>query len=682
MKIEITEVETPRPTSSRRPNRQNVARFVMPGEEPPATVLVMPTEAPPARPARPAATSVAIAASQPPVEAPAPAAPLPPAAAVVAASPASVARVERADYQARPATAQRQDVAQHQGAAPHQAATLVHHEAAGAPSAAQQVAHVQPRPTPDDEPIEITDPSDEAPALPPAGEPAEAGAADDAPPPLDNVQPGQVSPPARPRPAGVNGPDKESPQFEVIDHTRDIEVTLRRNKLLRTKVDIYRTAVVDQRVCNVVQYTPREVSIIGNALGATHVTFWFEDETRRPVTYLVKVVPDPEVSQRRERQFQIFEDIINELFPDSKVHLVPVADKLLVKGEAKDAEEATQILAIIRGNAVYGRGGGLWGGGGGVADGIAAEPLVGQQDASRVPATQVINMLRVPGIQQVMLRVKIAELNRSTARKFAVDLDMRIDGGKLIIQSLLGAMSGSAASIIGHFDSNQINFGIHYLEQEGVIKLLSEPTLVTMSGKPASFVAGGEFAVPTTVGVAGAAAVTNDFRAFGAIITFLPIVIDKDRIRLQVSPEFSKVNSSLSVNNIPGLNTRAVTTTIEMREGQTLAIAGLLEDTMTASLSGNIPFLWRWLGLRNISREESELIILVTPELVHAMEPEQTPPLPGFDVTEPTWFQFFVKGMLEGTPTVENRSTVWPRLHKRYRAGGSSMTSGPFGHGQ
>jgi pilus assembly protein CpaC len=665
MKIELTEVETPRLTSSRRPNRQNTARFVMPGEEPPATVLVMPTEAPPARPARPAATSIAIAASQPAVEAPAPA-------------PAAVAR---ADYQARPATTHKQNSVQRPSAPPHQASSLVHHEAAGAPSAARQVAHVQPRPIPDDEPIEIVDPSDEAPGLPPAAEPAPAGA-DDAPPPLDNVQPGQVTPPARPRPAGANGPDKDSPQFEVIDHTRDIEVTLRRSKLLRTKVDIYRTAVVDQRVCNVVQYTPREVSIIGNALGATHVTFWFEDETRRPVTYLVKVVPDPEVSQRRERQYQIFEDIINELFPDSKVHLVPVADKLLVKGEAKDAEEATQILAIIRGNAVYGRGGGLWGGGGGVADGIAAEPLVGQQDASRVPATQVINMLRVPGIQQVMLRVKIAELNRSTARKFAVDLDMRIDGGKLIIQSLLGAMSGSAASIIGHFDSRQINFGIHYLEQEGVIKLLSEPTLVTMSGKPASFVAGGEFAVPTTVGVAGAAAVTNDFRAFGAIITFLPIVIDKDRIRLQVSPEFSKVNSSLSVNNIPGLNTRAVTTTIEMREGQTLAIAGLLEDTMTASLSGNIPFLWRWLGLRNIAREESELIILVTPELVHAMEPEETPPLPGFDVTEPTWFQFFVKGMLEGTPTVENRSTVWPRLHKRYRAGGSSMTSGPFGHGQ
>lgn len=656
----------------------------------------MPTEPPPARSAKPEGTSLAVTST------PAPAAPAPPSPATRVAAPTSARptaspsataanKLNLADAIPAGATAPRAPIAaaaavEHAnfdaGATSDRENVILVHEVGGqTPRLTLQVNHTQPRPTLDDDPIEVVqDPSDEAPALPPRGaEPAPA----DVPPPLDNVRPKQVTPPARPRRPDDGGAEAEPPNFEVIDHTRDLDVTLRRSKLLRTKVDIYRTAVADERVCDVVQYTPREVSIIGNALGATHVTFWFEDESRRPVTYLVKVVPDPEVSQRRERQYQIFEDIINELFPDSKVHLVPVADKLLVKGEAKDAEEATQILAIIRGNAVYGGGmAGPFSGGAGVVEGIAADPIVGQEDASKVPATKVINMLRVPGIQQVMLRVKIAELSRSAARKFAVDLDMRIDGGKLIIQSLLGAMSGSAASIIGHFDSNQINFGIHYLEQEGVVKLLSEPTLVTMSGKPASFVAGGEFAVPTTVGVAGAAAVTNDFRAFGAIITFLPIVIDKDRIRLQVSPEFSKVNSSLTVNNIPGLNTRAVTTTIEMREGQTLAIAGLLEDTMTANLSGNIPFLWRWLGLRNITREETELIILVTPELVHPMEPEETPPLPGFDVTEPTWFQFFVKGMLEGTPTVENRSTVWPRLHKRYRAGGSSMTSGPFGHGQ
>ena len=83
-----------------------------------------------------------------------------------------------------------------------------------------------------------------------------------------------------------------------------------------------------------------------------------------------------------------------------------------------------------------------------------------------------------------------------------------------------------------------------------------------------------------------------------------------------------------------------------------------------------------------MTRNETELIILVTPELVHPMDPEEVPPLPGFDVTEPTNKQFYLHGDIEGNPTMDYRSTVWPRLKKRYKAGGPAMTSGPFGHGQ
>ena len=115
-------------------------------------------------------------------------------------------------------------------------------------------------------------------------------------------------------------------------------------------------------------------------------------------------------------------------------------------------------------------------------------------------------------------------------------------------------------------------------------------------------------------------------------------------------------------------------------EGQTLAIAGLLEDDYKATNVGDLPFLAKVFGRRNAARNETELIILVTPELVHPMEPEEVPPLPGFDVTEPTNAEFFLCGDLEGYPTRDYRSTVWPRLKKRY--GGPAMTSGPFGHGQ
>ena len=499
--------------------------------------------------------------------------------------------------------------------------------------------------------------------------------------------PDQTPPPRRPRP-GVPGTPMDmgagDAVLEVVDSTKDLTVTVRRSKLIRTRFDIYRAAVVDTGVCDVVQFTPREVSIIGRGQGATHVTFWFEDGKHKPVTYLVRVVPDPEVQQRREEQYTVLEEVLAEMFPDSKVRLIPVSDKLIVKGQAKGAAEAAQILAIIRGQT--GVSGNRGDRGNTVIDGRASDPIVTEASERRLPVSDVINMLRVPGVQQVALRVKIAELNRTAARGFGVDIDavFRAGSGTLAIQSLLNFAAGgeTATSILGSFSNDDIQFGIRYLQQKGVIRVISEPTLVTMSGREASFIAGGEFAVPTTVGVGGASAVTTDFRAFGAIINFLPIVLDKDHIRLQVSPEFSKVNEDLAVDGTPGLDTRSVTTTVELREGQTLAIAGLLEDTTEGDRVSDLPLIGHLVGRRNMKRTETELIIIVTPELVHPMDPEEVPPLPGFDVTEPNDGEFFIQGRLEGRPTINHRSTVWPSLRRRYQSGGDSMISGPFGHGQ
>jgi pilus assembly protein CpaC len=291
-------------------------------------------------------------------------------------------------------------------------------------------------------------------------------------------------------------------------------------------------------------------------------------------------------------------------------------------------------------------------------------------------------------VQQVALKVKIADLNRTAARGFGIDVNAAIDfsdsveGSRLFLASLLNASASGGTSLITTFSGDEVSLGIRYLQERGVVKLLSEPTLVTLSGRPATFIAGGEFAVPTVVGSVGLNAVTTDFRAFGAIISFLPTIVDKDRIRLQVAPEFSQLNRDLAVAGTPGLNVRAATTTVEMREGQTLAIAGLMEDSYKATNIGDLPGLAKIFGRRDTSRSETELIILVTPELVQPMEPEEVPPLPGFDITEPTACEFFFCGEIEGNPTRDYRSTVWPRLRKRYGMGGPAMTSGPFGHGQ
>jgi pilus assembly protein CpaC len=500
--------------------------------------------------------------------------------------------------------------------------------------------------------------------------------------------PPAAQPPAvlAPMPAGpAIGPLPAGSPFEAVTESGTVTLRVRRSLLMRTKVDIYRTAVVDESICDIVQFTPREISLIGRAQGSTHVTFWFDDPAQPPLTYLVKVEPDADAIKRDEYKYQMLEDLVNEMFPDSKIRLVVLADKLLVKGQAKDSEEAAQIMTIVRTqgqSGAYGVGGGLIGVGDTAATGVIPAAAAGQ--LANQPAYQIVNMLRVPGVQQVALRVKIAELNRSSARGFGVNVETNIEfgdavnGSKLLLASLLNTQGST--SVIADISGDDASLGIRYLQQHGVVRLLSEPTLVTLSGKPATFVAGGEFAVPTVVGSVGLNAVTTDFRAFGAIISFLPTVVDKDRVRLQVAPEFSQINNSLTVGGTPGLNVRSATTTVEMREGQTLAIAGLLEDNYKASNVGDLPFLAKIFGRRDTSRNETELIILVTPELVHPMEPEEVPPLPGFDVTEPTNAEFFLHGDIEGHPSREYRSTVWPRLKKRY--GGPAMTSGPFGHGQ
>jgi len=481
--------------------------------------------------------------------------------------------------------------------------------------------------------------------------------------------------------------------FQVIEDTGEMSVMVRRSKLLRTKSDVYRVATVDESICEVVQFTPRELSIIGKSQGATHVTFWFDDPKADPVTYLVKVTPDVAEVKKVEDAYKLLEDVINEMYPDSKITLSVVADKVIVKGQAKDSEEAFQIITLIRGQGGNGNnmGGGFGGGGfgGSLNEGIAAPVLsdsaVGNNRRSNL---QVINMLRVPGVQQVALRVKIAELNRTAARNFGASISGEIplngntNGAAMFLNAITGTSGQTAPTLLTRFDGDNIQVGMNLLQQQGVIKLLGEPTLVTMSGRPATFIAGGEFAVPTIVGSAGLNAVTTDFRAYGAIISFLPTVVDKDRIRLEVSPEFSQINANLTVNNIPGLRTRSATTTVEMREGQSLAIAGLLEDSMTGNSSGDIPFLAQIFGKRSMQRSETELLILVSPELVHPMDAEEVPPLPGFDVQEPNNKQFFFKGQLEGNPTQDYRSTVWPRLKKRYGSDGPAMTSGPFGHGK
>ncbi|OYW19970.1 MAG: hypothetical protein B7Z55_07975, partial [Planctomycetales bacterium 12-60-4] len=318
---------------------------------------------------------------------------------------------------------------------------------------------------------------------------------------------------------------------EVVSAELEIKVTRRRSKILRLKQDVFRVAVADPSILDFVAFGTREVEIIGKETGSTSVTLWTGDEQApQLLSLLVTVVKDDAVDQQRRLEYAELESMLNELFPNSRTQLIPIADKLIVRGQARDEQEATQIMSVIRENSDQigigqGNSGNL------TVSGTAAQPF---PDASQLPISSVINMLAIPGEKQVLLKVRIAELKRSAFRQLGADVDFNIN--EFFLASALG--SGGNAIFSGTFNDGSFNIVLRALMNNGSAKILAEPNLVTLSGQPATFLSGGEFAVPTVVGVGGAQAATTTFKGFGTAIAFTPTVLDKDRVRLQVSPSF------------------------------------------------------------------------------------------------------------------------------------------------
>src|SRR5206468_7402762 len=177
------------------------------------------------------------------------------------------------------------------------------------------------------------------------------------------------------------------------------------------------------------------------------------------------------------------------------------------------------------------------------------------------------------------------------------------------------------------------------LRSNNLLRILAEPNLVAMSGQEASFLAGGEFPVPVPQsGTGGGSTITIDYREFGVRLRFVPIVLGNGKIRLKMTPEVSDLDFSspltIQGSKIPIVNKRTVTTTVELADGQTFAIAGLLNHTVNSSrdgtpLLGDLPILGTLFRSTRYERNETELVVLVTPKLVEAMNPNQVPPRPG-----------------------------------------------------
>lgn len=458
-----------------------------------------------------------------------------------------------------------------------------------------------------------------------------------------------------------------------------LQVIHRRSQLVKTHKRISRFAWSDPSILDIVQYTDHDFGILATNLGSTDLWIWFEEEegvdgkppteSKMPLMYNISVVRDPDVEDRRKIDYGRVERLLKVLYPNSNIYLIPLTNRVIVRGQARDPEEASRIMGIVRsevmaeeatnryGNGGYGNGisnagfatgygAGIYGGANGIGNNNGMG--IGNTDFSGF----IVNELQVPGEFQVSVRVRFAELNRTQLRRMGVDWTTIFNDAQHVITSSMGAVP----VLSGVFSNGEITVLLDALAQNGSSRIITDTNLVTLSGRPAAFLSGGEFAVPTTVGVNGVGAATTTFRGFGTSVIVVPTVIDADLFRLQIVPEISKINSSNAVGGIPGLNVSRVQTQVELREGQTIVLGGLFGRTESASntripLLGEIPIVGEYLfHTKRATEDENELIMLATPEIVRAMDAEQVPPLPGHYVTHPDDFDFYKYNRIEGNP--------------------------------
>lgn len=442
----------------------------------------------------------------------------------------------------------------------------------------------------------------------------------------------------------------------------DLEIIERRSQLVVTRSNVVRMAIGDQSIIDIVQYSPKEFSIIGMGRGATTLTLWFEGE-QEPLIYTIRTIRDPSLNKQRELDYGQLERRIAEMYPNSKVYLIPFSWKIVVRGQARDQEEASHILNIIRGEVINQNGGmlgglvttnggpggyGYGGGAGGVGDFGA-----GGWGGNNLWSSFIINELRVPGEYQINLRVRVAELSRSQLDRAGVDMNILFSNARQAVRTSMGGLAGTLSGV---FENGEIGVFLDYLSTNGTAKILTEPQMTVLSGRSARLLSGGEYAVPTVVGVGGASGTTTSFRGFGTSLMATPTVVDRDLIRISIIAEYSALNDANNSSGILGTDTRRIQTEVEMREGQTLAMAGLLSHGTKVEVSripllGDIPVIGALLfTTKTSSQEENELLVLMTPEIVRPMDPHEVPPVPGSEVTKPSHDEFWKYNMTEGQP--------------------------------
>jgi pilus assembly protein CpaC len=410
--------------------------------------------------------------------------------------------------------------------------------------------------------------------------------------------------------------------------SRSLSLPRGKSAIIDLPVDARDVLVSNPAVADAVLRTPRRIYVLGQQAGQTDAVF-FDGAGRQILSLNIRV----------DQSTDALAETVKRLVPGSDVTVEAVADSVVLTGQVASSADSDKVQRL-------------------------AERYVGKPEL-------VLNMLSVRGGDQVMLKVRVVEMQRSVIKQFGVDVNALVGSltnGSLIFNKaatygINGSLLGGVATGYTEVDPTKNVAGtLQAFERVGLVRTLAEPNLTAVSGESAKFLAGGEFPVPTGRDRDGNVMIT--FKPFGVGLGFTPVVMSGGRISLKISTEVSELTNQGAfvldkTFTIPALNVRRAETTVEMPSGGALMIAGMLQERMKQNLDkvpgvGSIPVLGTLLTSRDFQNDETELVVIVEPYLVGATSPDKLQtPVDGLRIED------------------DAQALLFGRLNKAYRPGKS-----------
>ena len=460
---------------------------------------------------------------------------------------------------------------------------------------------------------------------------------------------------------------------------QSMEVPLYKSRVVLLDSPAARVSVGNPDIADILILRSTQLYVLGKDLGTTNVLLWDRNDILIG-TLNVEVTHD----------LQSLKEKLYRLLPDEKIEVHSAQRNIILAGRVSNLSNMNAALRIAQGYFAQ------------LGAAVQTETFELEQGRSTredKSVGQVINLMSVSGVQQVMLEVKVAEISRTELKRLDVRFNAIFQGSS---QWKWGGVNGGATfpdaifepgsvrvpvfdntapfgPVIDEFAPNDLliqdkgffasflsqnalfNLAFDAAKENGLAKILAEPTLVTQSGQEAQFLSGGEFPIPVPRGLEGT---TIEFKEFGVGIRFLPLVLDSDRISLKLNISVSELISDNSVIVsadgvsstflIPSLSKRSARTTVELADGQTIGIAGLINENLREVVTkfpglGSIPGIGALFRSQEFRKGETELLILVTPHLVKPLLPTEIQ-LPTDNFVEPSDFGWYLSGKLGGRP--------------------------------